>query len=67
MNKWQMIRTDNWIYGEKIRGIIRTRLAEIWARDHGGWQWVVGDISHGVAESLLSAIEKCEDALGEKL
>lgn len=75
--EWQMISGDNeWVFGVKIRGIIRELLAEIYFdpdRDspQGGWHWMTyaptpneEEPPSGLAINYQSAVKKCEKALG---
>lgn len=71
-DEWQLVDKENWIYGEKIRGIIRSQKAEIyydldWKDEWGGgWRWMVfdGKLTGGYAPSRPVAIDLCELALG---
>jgi hypothetical protein len=69
--EWQLVDKDNWIFGEKIRGIVRDKKAEIYINEsyngkEGGWFWrVFGDkATGGVTYSRNQAIWVCEVALG---
>ncbi len=71
--EWQLVDEDNWIFGEKIRGIIRHQKAEIyfdeeWTGREGGWRWMIfgESLTGGYAPSRSAAIYCCELALGFK-
>lgn len=75
--EWQMISGDDeWVFGIKIRGIVRELFAEIYFdpdRDdpEGGWRWMTyapipieEESPNGLAITYQGAIKKCEKALG---
>jgi hypothetical protein len=73
--EWQLVGTDNWIFGEKVRGLVRNKKAEIyyndeWTGKEGGWRWKVfngkPDVG-GYAASRGWAIYNCELELGYEI
>lgn len=78
--EWQMVGQDDWIFGEKIRGIVRTQLALVYYNEEprnpeGGWIWrllgepcnaamATGRPYRGASPSLSAAIWQAEQALG---
>jgi hypothetical protein len=75
--EWQMVSGDNeWVFGIKIRGIIRELFAEIYFdpdndNPEGGWRWMVHaptpievEPPNGFAINYQEAIKECEQALG---
>jgi hypothetical protein len=66
--EWQNFGGDNWAFGEKVRGVVRKSLAEVYYEDkadncQGAWLWflIVKD-ERGHAHTLRQAIvdaEKC--------
>lgn len=72
--EWQYIGDETWIYGVRVRGIVRKRLAEVyWTEGLGerdyGWKWLVYSanlsVVRGNADRLEEAIEAAEKALGD--
>lgn len=72
--EWQLIGENEWIFGHKIRGIVRKRLAEVYYTDGNadgrsyGWVWFlsINGNSHpprGKESNLRLAIEAAEEAL----
>ena len=70
--QWQHLSNDAWAFGEKVRGIIRNRLAEVYfsnaTKEHDmGWIWYTkGRRDHGLEPKIEWAIQKAEAALGIK-
>ena len=77
--EWQMMSGNNeWVFGVKIRGIVRKPLAEVYFNEdikqdgdpEYGWVWFAwtgrkdGQPERGVACSLPAAVLFCENALG---
>ena len=78
--EWQMVGQDEWVFGEKIRGVVRSQLAELYYNedsDHpaGGWIWLLlgkaykqaktnGKPTRGVSGSLSAAVWDAEEAMG---
>lgn len=75
INEWQLIGDNEWIFGEKIRGLIRVILAEVYYdedRDdpHGWWIWMAykdEQTVRGVEGCLTSAVEAAEMAVSKKV
>jgi len=65
--EWQMYGQDEWMFGIKIRGIVRNPLAEIYFDDEKnyGWIWLLldGTEKRGVEPNLQFAIKAAEEAL----
>lgn len=74
--EWQLIDKDQWVFGKKIRGIIRIRYAEVYYSEStsendysGGWIWFLTNIPRnynpprGTKGCLTDAIESAEQAL----
>lgn len=76
--EWQLVAEDQWIYGIKIRGLVRRPKAEVYfdgeAKDYG-WRWLVYDVpedpdkmrrivDRGTAMNLYSAVASAEEVLG---
>ncbi len=72
--EWQLVDTEleGWVFGVKIRGVVRIPLAEIYfdeekdGRD-GGWRWMIHfppGISGGYVVTRYAAFAECERALG---
>lgn len=71
---------DDWVFGEKVRGIVRVRVAEVYYNENstdpkGGWIWVLlgkgrvgawdnGRPNRGISASLSDAICDAEEAMG---
>ncbi len=69
--EWQMISPTRWVFGIKVRGLIRETLAFIDIGNHGfAFFWQVGgttgeeDRPHGSALSLVAAVAQAERHLG---
>lgn len=67
--EWQFIGSK-WVFGLKIRGIVRESLAEVYWNEKAGtaqWAWTVfTDIRQfGTASTLIEAIETAENALNK--
>lgn len=68
--EWQYIGDDQWIYGTKVRGLVRQRIAEVYFDEDcdsplGGWQWMAGQ-RRGNAHSLAAAIQSAEEEIESK-
>ena len=69
--EWQLIGDDHWVFGLKVRGVIRRRLAEVYHdpnRQHP-WVWMVRDkeltfAKNGLGYNLSDALERAETLLG---
>lgn len=70
--EWQLVFDDTWIFGLKIRGIVRQRLAEVWfdpdcLSREGGWHWLAYNTTpprRGIAANRSLAIWEAEKRLG---
>ena len=76
--EWQHMGEDEWVFGVKVRGIIRHSYADIYFDEdlvgfvgtNGGWVWMVSAEADGVitvrgtASSFTLAVASCEKALG---
>jgi hypothetical protein len=71
--EWQLIDKDEWVLGEKVRGIVRVVRATVYFDEEtdgprGGWHWSArnsgGVIARGVAMSLIDAVVAAELSLG---
>lgn len=69
--EWQQTGIDEWVFGIKVRGLVRVPLAEIYFDEElngrGGWMWLVhrkdGDVvstERGNAVSLRFAVDETE-------
>jgi hypothetical protein len=65
--EWQTTGKNHWVYGEKVRGVIRDRKAEVWwDKDKSVWRWSKkGRMSSGTGGDFVEAIEAAEAALVE--
>jgi hypothetical protein len=68
--EWQFIGDDQWIFGEKIRGLVRRRIAEVYFDEdlddpRGGWVWMTWstEAKRGNSYTLEEAVECCESEL----
>lgn len=68
--EWQQVRPDEWIFGEKVRGLVRLRLAEVYFDEgaegrEGGWVWMThAELpARGKTAYLWDAVRRCEAAL----
>jgi hypothetical protein len=69
---WQLQGQDEWVFGIPVRGLIRTKIAEIYFdEEQGGWIWFVRGApaydsitERGKAPTLSMAVELAEKALG---
>jgi hypothetical protein len=72
--EWQFIGEDCWIFGEKVRGLVRTRLAEVYYDKglgdnlQGNWRWLVYPSAvllrlSGVAPDLAAAADAAEKVI----
>ncbi len=76
MMEWQRLSNDDdWVFGEKVRGVVRKPyVASVYFDkdcddSRGGWKWMVYSVpphntERGVAPGLSSAITECERVLG---
>ncbi len=66
--EWQFIGDNGWVFGPKVRGIVRPRLGKLYYDDYRGtgygWIWSTNSVD-GNATSLLDAVQEVETALGE--
>lgn len=72
--EWQFHGDDEWVFGRKVRGMVRWPRAEIYFNEEldsckGGWIWMawVGpkrNYRRGVEGKLEFAVEAAERALG---
>jgi hypothetical protein len=70
--EWQHLGDDEWVFGVKVRGIARDRLAELYFdpdsnNPRGGWFWMVygPPATRGAATSLSAAVRAAEVAMGQ--
>lgn len=69
--EWQLVDNE-WIFGVKERGIVRAYFAVAYVNFHKGepcgWAWrITSNQQHGVAGSLIAAVEAAEVELREML
>ncbi len=73
--EWQFVGDNEWIFGVKVRGVIRKLVAEIYYDEdsndrRGGWVWMTyqdgGMGTRGKSISRTFAIIDAEEALGIK-
>lgn len=77
--EWQMVGPDEWVFGVKVRGIVRVHLANVYYDEEsnnpiGGWRWLLlgrafdfaleKSSVRGVSASLSDAICDAEQAMG---
>ena len=68
--EWQCIGDSNWVFGEKVRGIVRKSVAEVYyeeksANCQGAWLWFLVEIdANGSSATLREAIVAAEKACG---
>ena len=71
--KWQRLNVTEWVFGNKVRGIVRDIKARVWFQDcfiNSGWvYWTVNYERNDYkaymsAESWIDAITKAEQELG---
>lgn len=63
--EWQHVGGDEWVFGAKVRGLVRSPQAWVeYVRP--GWHWLVKDGNAGTEESLSLAVFRAEEALGVK-
>lgn len=78
--EWQMVGQDDWVFGEKIRGVVRVTLAQLYFDEDslhptGGWRWLLlheayemaqknGRPVRGTGASLPDAVWDAEIAMG---
>jgi len=64
--EWQLIDENDWILGEKVRGIVRHSIAEVWYDEDKGWHWrLPGEGNRGLCGCLTDAIEAAETKVEE--
>lgn len=73
--EWQHLGDNDWVFGKKVRGIVRESMAEVYFNDEGhqdkyfGWVWFIRPnaggttVDRGVSHSLRSAVETAEIVL----
>ena len=74
MREWQLIANNEWVFGEKIRGIVRFREGEVWHEESDSvcrWKWIVRGpknniVKRGRGPNLTAAIEAVEEELEVK-
>jgi hypothetical protein len=70
--EWQCVWADEWVFGVKVRGMVRHPRGEIYnAKDTGRWRWLAYDDSgaevvSGDAFDRVAAAAEVENALGIK-
>ena len=73
--EWQLIDENQWVFGHKVRGLVRERLAEVYYDEQKdpSWIWMCqgarteeGQMTRGRANSLVFAVESAEEVLGIK-
>lgn len=74
MREWQLLGQDDWVFGVKVRGIVRDYEAQIYFDEdddsrEGGWKWLVfgsptREGASGRAMNLTYALQLCEERLG---
>lgn len=75
MEEWQHTGNNDWIFGMKVRGLVRDPRAEIYFNDSdgptGGWVWMAWPsgrpgrpVVRGVEEQFQDAAIEAERALG---
>lgn len=64
--EWQFRGDDEWVFGEKVRGIVRYPRAEVYFDEERGWVWfVLGETENrGISGKLEWAIDECEKVMG---
>lgn len=67
--EWQHLGDNDWVFGFKVRGVVRKRFAEVYYDEDKGWVWMAYDAggsmcNRGVADKMCWAIEAAEKALG---
>lgn len=67
--EWQLTGDDEWVFGEKVRGMVRQAVAEIYFDEDldgspGGWIWFTREHGRGRAVSRPQAVYAVEAALG---
>lgn len=73
--EWQMVGEDDWVFGVRVRGLVRSTLAYFYFNEdindeRGGWVWcapgtppLTGQPPRGVAGCRAHAARACEEAL----
>ncbi len=69
MPEWQRIREDEWAFGEKVRGLVRRRLAEVYFDEERNPSWIwfafIRQTFEGGSENTLQdAVAAAETCLG---
>lgn len=68
--EWQLIGKNQWVFGTKVRGVIRNELAVVYRDPDQDYPWVwwatdpLGSrTGYGTARNLTDALEKAEEHL----